>query len=102
MTTTEYERAAVKEAAEMMDRLIPGWHERIDVTKLAIEIEERCIGGQLGVDFVELTNEWLRAQPKHKALHPFAAVGATPYWREEVLARRLSPVEAPPPPVGVC
>lgn len=98
MTITEREsRKTVAEAAAMMDAWYPGWYERIDINKLDISDAARCIGAQLGVDWQDLNRDWQQQRQHGRVAYvaPFASRPATPFWREEVLARRLdAPVEA--------
>ena len=45
--TEEQERERVKTGAAVLDRIVPGWHDRVDLGKLKMSNGQLCMLGQL-------------------------------------------------------
>lgn len=43
----EFERDAVAKGARLLDKILPGWHNQIDLKKLNMENAQLCMMGQL-------------------------------------------------------
>ena len=47
MTAAENERDAVRRGALVLDQVVPGWHNRVDLKKLKMSSGQLCMLGQL-------------------------------------------------------
>ncbi len=83
----------VKEAAEILDKAIPGWHERIDTSILSLGDSDTCILGQLaessGLQAVDL-REKLLGQYSWAKLPLFCCDTYLTTWKDEIENRKNS------------
>ena len=93
-TPTELEertRAYMIIAAQIMDRHCPDWFDRIDFSRLLMSDADRCIAGQCGLNWSNLTSEFVK-ETGTCFPHPWAASNTIPYWEEEVAKRKNAPI----------
>lgn len=60
----------VRDGAALLDRLLPGWHDVVDVDSLWINSPCNCVLGQLGLrdDVVELDGDYWQARQQAMVL----------------------------------
>ncbi len=89
----DYERAA--NGAALLDKVEPGWFEKIDAASLDIGSFTKCVLGQVYGGYADGMNK-LRASEHFDSgeIHGFS--NATPEvheaWREQIARRRLAAV----------
>lgn len=82
--TPEDEVAA---CARWLDTTYPNWASTVDPDTLDMMSGARCVGGQLGVSWVDLTDDWADVSGQDTdRVDVFATY--TDEWRREVVARR--------------
>lgn len=87
--TTRDDRRAVKNAAKIVDRRKPGWFRRIVFKRLDLSVECDCIGGQTGIPWTDLSDEFERRYPVDALeVAVFADNDLRDLWIDEVRARR--------------
>lgn len=59
----------IQRSAAKLDKEIPGWYKRIDVDKLNLGSDERCICGQLGINLLPNPDKKI---PENKRIWPVA------------------------------
>jgi hypothetical protein len=77
---------SIKEAALMLDRVHPGWADKININILNMDLSDRCVLGQLyGGSFLNGL-EQIFGTKRYSVVDELLAVD-TPEWRREIIWR---------------
>jgi hypothetical protein len=78
----------VKVAAKWLDEYYPGWYHQIDITELDLSSPEKCICGQLTLDWNTIATR-IRTDKNVNTAAIFSATWFERYWINEINFRRL-------------
>lgn len=86
----------IESVAAWLDVRYPGWAYQIDLDTFNIHSSTRCVGGQLGVSWRELAQQYREDTGYRHVGDGVLACGQT-IWYDEIKRRQAVPVKKPSP-----